>query len=116
MSQFHSHILLIAPQWPRPHWYTNLLQLLIAVPKRLPVIPEMLVQPKTKIFHPDPGIFKLTAWLLSTEISKQQAFQNALENYTQPLGGKEHKRTISVSLQGSIAGVLKGKKIPIQFL
>ena len=70
MSRFHCQILLIASQWPRRHWYTNLLQLLIAVPKRLPVIPEMLLQPKTKIFHPDPGIFKLRLGCF------QQKFQN----------------------------------------
>ena len=72
------------------------------------------VQPKTKIFHPDPGIFKLKAWLLSTETSKLEAFQNMLKKFSQPFGGKEHKRTISVNFHCSVAGILK--KIPIQIL
>lgn len=116
MSQFNCQIILIAPQWPRRHWYTTLLQYLIAPPVRLPVLREMLVQPKTKIYHPSPEIFKLTAWLLSTEISKQKVFLRELENYSQPHGELELKKIMDVNLENSVAGVVQGIKIPLLHL
>jgi hypothetical protein len=32
MRQFHCQIILIAPQWPRRHWYADLLQFLLVLP------------------------------------------------------------------------------------
>lgn len=116
MQQFQCQIILITPQWPRRHWYATLLQLSIAVPLKLPAIPNLLSQPNTSIHHPNPELFNLTAWLLSTEISKQKAFQKELEPYSQHPGDQELKKTILASSKSMIAGVVKGKKIPIQHL
>jgi hypothetical protein len=60
----------------------------------------MLVQPKTKINY-------LTAWLLSTEISKQKSLKE-LENYSQPHGELELKTNMDVNLENSVAGVVQG--------
>ena len=113
MSQYQCQILLIAPQWPRRHWYTSLLQKLIDYPRRLPIQNNLLQQPKTMIYHPTPQIFNLTAWLLSTETSKVKAFQKKLENCSQPLGEQEHNRTMLANSKSLIAGVVNGKKILI---
>lgn len=67
MKQFQCKIILIAPQWPRRHWYTVLLQMLIDTPTRLLPREDMLVQSRPNIYHPDLKIFNLTAWHLSTE-------------------------------------------------
>ena len=67
MSQFQCEIILIAPRWPRKHWYSELLQFLIASPIQLPQIPDLLAQPFSKICHPNPQIFQLVAWRLSTD-------------------------------------------------
>ena len=64
MKRFQCQLILIAPQWPRRSWYTNLLQTLIACPVKLPIIHNMLYQPKTTIVHPNPQVFNLIAWLL----------------------------------------------------
>lgn len=113
MSQYNCQLLLIAPQWPRRHWYTNLLQKLIDYPRRLPIKSNLLQQPKTMIYHPAPEIFNLTAWLLSTETSKIKAFQKKLENCSQLLGEQEHNKTMLANSKNSIAGVVNNKKIPI---
>ena len=74
MRQFHCQIILIAPQWTRRHCNADLLQFLIAYPIRLPYLPKLVNRPKTKIYHPNPQVFNLTAWLLSTEVSKKKGF------------------------------------------
>ena len=114
MAQFHCQIILIAPKWPRRHWYTDLLQFLIACPRRLPPMPNLLHQPNSSINHPNPEIFSLHAWLLSTEVSKRKAFLANLENYYQPPGDWVHKKIIPVNLTNSVAGVVQGKLIPIR--
>ena len=113
MSLFHCRIILIAPQWPRRHWYTNLLQSLIDYPRRLPVLNNLLHQPKTRIYHPNPEMFNLTAWLLSTKISEIQGFQQKLENCSQLHGEQGHNKTMLANSKSSIVGVVNGKKIPI---
>ena len=63
MQKFNCQIILIAPQWPCRHWYTNLLQMSVESPMKLPIRSDLLSQPKTKIFHPNPEVFSLSAWL-----------------------------------------------------
>ena len=113
MRLYKCQIILIAPQWPRRHWYTELFQFLVDCPRKLPVQKNLLHQPKSKINHPNPEVFNLTAWLLSTEISKRRAFLRRLENCSQPLGEKAHRRTTLTSSRSSVAGVVQGKLIPI---
>ena len=42
MTQGHCQLILIAPPWLRTHWYTDLLQLCIAIPIKLPVTHNLL--------------------------------------------------------------------------
>lgn len=117
MQQFRNcRLILIAPMWPRRHWYTEVLQNLVDFPIKLPIIPNLLSQPKTNIQHPNPEIFNLTAWLLSTEISEKKVFQKKLANYYKHRGEQVPRETIPVSLGNSVAGVLNGISIPIQHL
>ena len=107
MSQFHCQIILIAPKWPRRHWYTDLLQLLMDCPRKLPPLPNLLHQPNTAINHPNPEVFSLHAWLLSTKASKRKAFLASLENSYQPLGGQARRKITPVNLTDSVAGAGK---------
>lgn len=116
MKQFQCTLILIAPQWPRRHWYTTLLQMCVAQPIRLPHRHDLLKQPKTMIFHPNPEVFNLNAWLLSTSNSDQKAFRRKLENFWLPHGEKEPKEIIHTNSNNSIVGVLHGKLIRTQFL
>lgn len=47
MKRGQCQLILIAPQWPRRHWYPELLQLCIANPIRLPSMSDLLSQPRT---------------------------------------------------------------------
>ena len=116
MKQGQCQIVLIAPQWPRRHWYPDLLQLCVANPIRLPTIQQMLSQPGTVIYHPNPRVFSLNAWLLSTDSCQQKAFLKGLETCYQPHGELALKRTIHVNSNSSIVGVVKDKLICIQHL
>ena len=91
MKKFHCQLILIAPQWPRRHWYTDLLQMLVACPRQLPVIQDLLYQPQTKLIHPNPQVFKLVAWLLSTDPFKIKDFQQTLGNSWKLPGDLGHR-------------------------
>lgn len=71
---------------------------------------------RANIYHPDPKIFNLTAWHLSTEFLKIKAFQTKLENFYQHHREKEHRLTTIVNSESSVVGVINGIKIPIQYL
>ena len=116
MKQGPCQVILIAPQWPRRHWYPDLLQLCIANPIRLPEIHNLLSQPNTIIYHPDPKEFSLNAWLLSTDTSQQAAFHRKLETYCPRLGEQELKKTTLVNSSSSVVGVVENKLIHIQHL
>ena len=116
MKQFQCTIILIAPVWPRRHWYPELLQLSVANPIVLPVVHNLLSQPQSQILHPNPKVFQLAAWLLSTNTYQQKAFQNELDSCSNQVGDQAHSRIITQSTKNSVAGVLKGKLIYFQQL
>lgn len=116
MKQYNCKIILIAPNWPRRHWYPDLLTMSVAKPIRLPVIRTLLHQPKTQIYHPNPQVFNLTAWLLSTNTSEQRDFQKGLENYSNQVGGQAPRRITVQSIENSAAGVVRGKLLLFQHL
>ena len=57
-------MILIAPLWPKQVWYPLLLDLTIAEPVPLPLLPKLLRQPRSNLFHTDPAKLNLHAWLL----------------------------------------------------
>ncbi|CAC5404484.1 unnamed protein product [Mytilus coruscus] len=92
MSQYKCRIILIVPLWPRRHWYTQLLQKSIAKPIHIPILKNLLHQPKAQTYHPNPEVFKLTAWLLSTEISEIKAFHETLESHSDHPGDQRTEK------------------------
>ena len=71
-------ILLIAPAFPAANWFQVILSLLEENPLELPPIQSLLKQPRSQIFHRNPG--KLHTWLLSGKQSEQKAFRKKLPN------------------------------------
>ncbi|XP_045202243.2 uncharacterized protein LOC123555716 [Mercenaria mercenaria] len=114
MMRYNCEIFLIAPMWPRQHWYPMLLQLLIAPPIKLPNLSDLLIQ--KKVVHSNSKFLNLTAWRLSTSNSKQSDFLRTLENFSMLHGELELKRTINANLGSSVAGAVKGRLIPIVHL
>jgi hypothetical protein len=98
------------------HWFHNLLRLIADFPRKLPVIEDLLHQPKSNILHPNPAVFNLTAWLLSTNNLKRKVFLNKLENYSKLLGENVHRKITLANFENSIAGVVEGKLIHIMRL
>ena len=111
MKQFRCRLILIAPQWPRRHWYTTLLQMCVAEPIRLPYRVDLLKQPKTAIYHQNPEVFSLKAWLLSTDTVEQKVFLKKLENLSPRHGGRVLEKIMFANSNSLIAGVVKGKLI-----
>jgi ribonuclease HI len=57
-------IILIAPYWENQSWFPELLRLSKTAPLPLPVRKNLLKQPRTNVFHSDPGFLRLNAWQL----------------------------------------------------
>jgi hypothetical protein len=108
MTQYNCQLIPIAP-----HWFHNLLKLIADFPRKFPVREDLLHQPKSNILYPNPAVFNLTAWLLSTNTLKRKVFLNKLENYFKPLGEKVHRKITLANFENSIAGVVERKLIPI---
>jgi len=70
-------IFLVAPLRPRAHWYNQLLQLLVDVPRSLPPIPSLLSQPHSGACHHLPESLTHHAWTLS---SRHVHFQRDLSS------------------------------------
>ena len=74
------------------------------------------ISTQNKIVHPNPQVFNLTAWPLSTDLFKIKAFHQKLENSWQPHGELVHRKTSQQNSENLIAGVVNGKLIRIQLL
>lgn len=59
-------LLLIAPRWPRQHWFSELLLLSETKPIRLSSTPSLLTRNNGQISHPEPASLQLHAWLLNS--------------------------------------------------
>jgi hypothetical protein len=116
MKLFKCRLILIAPNWPRQHWFPQLLKLLIAKPIKLPVSQNLLSQYKGRIFHQNPQSLKLTAWLLSTKSSDQRDFLKEQEIYLSPHGEKVQEEIIIANLENSVIGVVDNRLIRFQLL
>ena len=85
MSEEPCRVLLIAPWWPGRSWFPRLLELLCAVPIRLPDREDLLSQQKGRAWHPEPELFKLVAWPLSSVSCEAEAFLGQLRDSSRGL-------------------------------
>ncbi len=67
-------IMLIAPAFTRASWFNPLLDLLVEVPRALPVKRTLLRQPRSGIFHQVPETLSLHVWILSNRVCERRAF------------------------------------------
>ena len=67
-------LILVAPFWPTKVWTTDLLDLSVAPPWRLPVMRTLLAQPHSSIFHENPRSLRLHAWRLSRTALSRKGF------------------------------------------
>ena len=109
-------IILIAPRWARRPWFNLILDRLIEVPLLLPVRSDLLKQPVGQYYHPNPGLYKLTAWHLSSNEAQIMSFQNRLRHYAKPQSDQALGRTMTQSSPDTTIGVLNGVSIPVHYL
>lgn len=67
-------IILVSPFWPAKTWTTELLELCLEPPLKLPVLKTLLVQPRSSIFHDKPETMCLHAWRLSQKALDKKGF------------------------------------------
>ena len=75
MRQSQCRIVTIAPLWPKQAWFSEVLQLLVSAPVRLPLVPNLLTKAKGKFQHQNLPALNLNAWEFSNnqlEIKKNR--------------------------------------------
>ena len=81
--QSQCRIVLIAPLWPQRPGFSEVLQLLVSAPVRLPLFPKLLTQAKGKFQHPNLLLLNLHAWELSNNQSLIKIFCKTLQILSQ---------------------------------
>ena len=102
-------LILIAPAWPSQPWYTDLLDLSIEDPLRLPLMDKLLKQTGKNMFHSNPGRLNLHAWRLQNTISvnKVSQMRSPLESWN--LNDLQQEGSIAIDGKSLLLGV-KGEK------
>ena len=76
ICQSQCRIVLIAPLWPQQAWFSEVLQLLVSAPVRLPLVPNLLSQGKLQ--HQNLPALNLHAWELSNNQLEIQNLRKTL--------------------------------------
>ena len=101
-------LLLIAPFWPRQHWFPRLIRLLAGIPITLPSRPDLLLQPKSGFLHPDPDNLHLTCWPLSSDPSVRQAFLRKLQTWPLEAGAAQPETSTAAGFDILLPGAQGG--------
>ena len=108
-------VIVIAPSWPRRSWYHLLLQMACEIPFRLLCRNNLLSQhlpDKGMLYHTDLVTLQLTAWKLSGVPSRAKAFRMQLSRQSSLPPVTPLTRCTSEDGRASLAGVMKGTRIP----
>jgi len=104
-------LVLVAPAWQKQSWFVQILDHLVDLPLELPVWDKLLRQPRSGIFHDNPGVYQLHAWKLSSSRIKVAAFRRTLHEEWQELKSPQPLEFMRESGRGSRIGVVAGKWI-----
>jgi ribonuclease HI len=61
-------LIVVAPWWPKQSWFPTLCQLAVGKPLKLPHWEKLLKQPGSNIYHQNPQILDLHAWMLRRQL------------------------------------------------
>ena len=109
-------ILLVAPLAPHQSWFPQLLELIVDVPLKLPVLHDLLSQNRGLSLHPNPRSLNLAVWKISADQNLQRSFLQKLPNIWNNLSDPPHGDCIPLDGKYLVAGVLKGKSVSLQLL
>jgi hypothetical protein len=104
-------VVLIAPAWARQSWFPELLGLLIDHPRQLPRWPNLLHQSRGTALHQALDMLDLHAWKLSSEPSRQRAFQSQLPLVSRSLNENPLWQSTKRDGIGSTLGVCNNRLI-----
>ena len=109
-------MILIAPFWPSQPWFPELLELLMDHPRRLQTCEDLLYHPIGRVFHGNPGLFRLTAWRLSGMPCDREDYRSKLQTESPDPKRAPLLNATNVSGENLYAGVIDGKLIPFHQL
>ena len=110
-------MILIAPVWQSQPWYPQLMELLVAKPRLLPVKMDLLTNPRKEV-HPlvRNNSLRLAAWKVSGKDFMCKEFQQGLPTLSQNLGDQDQQKITSRPGKSGLAGVLGQKLIHFDVL
>ena len=108
IAQCQCEVVLVAPAWPAQTWFTQLLDLSVDHPRRLPIMRTLLRQPGSGVFHYNPEILQLHAWRLSGPLSRAKATQRTSLNESPTLTEDLPSLSTTANGRSSLLGVLDG--------
>ena len=103
-------VIMIAPLWPNRSWFPLLLDLIVDLPLELPYREDLLSQGHDLV-HPDPSLFRLHAFRLSSKTSWRTAFLETLPQSLPDLNEQARLLRMSTNGRNSLIGVTGGKLI-----
>ena len=80
LAQDEADLLLVASFWPQRSWFPRLLRLLVGLPRMLPVLKDLVVQPMSLFPHLKVEGLHLFLWPLSGIKMRRQAFHRELRS------------------------------------
>ena len=104
-----SEVILVAPNWPAKPWFPDLLELLIDLPRELPLSRNLLRQGRRS--HDNLAVLHLHAWRLSGSPSERQAFLRKQPLVWQDLSDDLQKSSTSPNGQSTLLGVVRDRQI-----
>ena len=110
-----SEMILICPFWPTQPFFSNLLEMAIKPPLRLPLKRNLLSNPQGEphpLMSQGKNHLQLSAWLLSGNVTKQKSFRKSLSPSSLRVEDRALELITTESGTSSLAGVCKGKQIP----
>ena len=111
IRQSQCRIVLKAPLWPLEASFSEVLQLLVSAPVRLPLVPNLLTQAKGKFQHQNLPALNIQAWELSNNQLEIKNFRKTL----QILSPDQDEHHLRKSMTGNglfiPVGVIEGRLI-----
>ena len=111
IKQMPCKMILIAPNWPSQEWFPDLLDLLVDSPVCLPSMRKLLKQAGSSVYHKDPQVLQLHAWLVSSNPSSIEASRRQWLAESLPVEGKVQPPSMTPDGSCGWIGVTQGKWI-----
>lgn len=102
---------LIAPRWPSQPWYPLLLQMLVDLPRIIPLAPSPVHDPLGNP-HPLAARLHLVAWRVSGVCQHSRGFRRKLSSSSVQHGGRAQRSHMESHGDDGMVGVVDGTAIP----